>query len=312
MKTLAAIFAGLTLAACSPVPDGTLHGYAEGDYRLLAPETPGPVAEILVTEGETVSAGTLLFRLDDTAERLAVTAAEARLAAAEAQFDDAAAGGREPEIAAARDQLTQARASQTQANDDLARARELFERGIIPRARLDDAEAAAASANARVDELRERLTLAQLPAREHQLRALAANVSAAEAERNRARDQLDRRHVAAPDEGVIERQLRREGELAGPAAPVLRFLGAGDVHGLIFIPQEALGTVAVGSPVTLACDGCAQDLRGEIVVIAERPEFTSPILYSDTERNRLLFRAEVRFEGEPPPPGTPLRARLAP
>ncbi|MEE2565881.1 HlyD family secretion protein [Hyphobacterium marinum] len=312
MKRLLVFFACLALAACSDAPDDTLYGYAEGDYRLLAPETPGTITEVLAGEGHTVAAGTLLFRVNDTAETLAVSAAEARLAAAEAQFDDAAAGGREPEIAAARDQLAQARATQTQAGEDLARARELFGRGIIPRARLDDAEAAAASANARVGELRERLTLAQLPARENQLRALAANIAAAEAELDRARDQLARRQVAAPSDGRIERQLRYEGELAGPSAPVLRFLAEGAVHGLIFLPEEGLGQLRVGSSLTLSCDGCPESMDGEIVFIAGEPEFTAPILYSDNERHRLLYRAEVRFAGDPPPPGTPLRARATP
>lgn len=312
MKRLLALLAGLSLAACSDAPDDTLYGYAEGDFRLLAPETPGTITDILASEGERVTEGTLLFRVNDTAERLAVTAAEARLAATEAQFDDAAAGGREPEIAAARDQLNQARATQTQANEDLARARELFGRGIIPRARLDDAEAAAASANARVGELRERLTLAQLPARENQLRALAANISAAEADLARARDQLARRQITAPEDGRIERQIRYEGELAGPSAPVLRFLANGGVHGLIFLPEERLGELRVGSSITLNCDGCADAMAGEIVFIAGEPEFTAPILYSDNERHRLLYRAEVRFDGDAPPPGTPLRARAAP
>lgn len=312
MTRLLALFTLLLVAACSEAPDDTLYGYAEGDYRLLAPETAGTLSTIAVAEGEHVTVGTVLFGLDTRIEQAGVESAQARIEAAEARFDDAAAGSREPEIAAARDQLSQARATQVQTGNDLERARELFERGILPRARLDTAEAAANTANARVAELRERLALVQLPARENQLRALAAEVSAAQIELTRAQEALRRRTVSAPADGWVERQLRYEGEVAGPGAPVLRFLADGSVHGLVFVPQTRLGQIQVGTRLTLACDGCAGTTGGEIVFIANAPEFTAPIIYSDNERDRLVFRAEVRIDSAPPPPGTPLQARLTP
>ena len=312
MTRFLALVGILALAACSDAPDDRLHGYVEGDYVLLAPETSGRLIEISVREGEHVESGAVLFRLDDRLEQSAITSADARIEAAAARFDDAAAGGREPEIAAARDQLAQARAAQTQTREDLTRTRELFDRGIIPRARLDTAEASATSANARVGELRERLTLAQLPARENQLRALSAEVAAAEAERVRLLDILGRRVVSAPSAGLIERQLRYDGELAGPANPVLRFLPDGAVHGLIFIPEPELASLPVGSALSIDCDGCDPGLSATIRFIAEGPEFTAPIIYSDNERARLVYRAELRFDGTPPPPGMPISATPSP
>ena len=306
------LIGALALAACSDTHDERLHGYVEGDYALIAPETSGRLIEIGVREGEQVERGAMLFRLDDRLERAAITGADARIEAAAARFDDAAAGGREPEIAAARDQLAQARATQTQTREDLTRTRELFDRGIIPRARLDTAEAAATSANARVAELRERLTLAQLPARENQLRALSADVAAAEAERARLIDIQDRRVVSAPSAGLIERQLRYEGELSGPTQPVLRFLPDGAVHGLIFIPEPELTGLPVGSVLNIDCDGCDPGLVATIRFIAEGPEFTAPVIYSDNERARLVYRAELRFDATPPPPGTPISATPQP
>lgn len=302
----------LILAACSGEPDAGFHGYAEGDYTALAPLGSGRIEEIAVREGDRVGAGTLLFRLDTEQEATAIAAAEARLSAANARFDDAAAGGREPEIAAVRDQLNAARASAAQAQEDLARARELFERGVVPRARLDNAEAAATAANARVSELRERVTVAELPAREGQLRALAAEIEAAEAELARARDALARRSVSAPADGLVERQIRFEGELASPAQPVLRFLPDGAVHAVAFLPEERLGAMSVGTELAVACDACPAEMTAIITSIAEDAEFTPPIIYSDNERARLVWRAEARFEGEAPPPGTPLRLEPRP
>ncbi len=305
MRNLAPLLA-ILLTACTQQPEPHYLGYAEGDYLLLAPETTGRIARIAVAEGDFIEAGTLLFELDSTQEAEQLAAARARLEAAAARFDDAAAGGREPEIAAARDQLNAARATQREASENLERQRELFANGIIPRARLDEAEAAAATANARVAELRQRLTLTALPARENQLRALTAEIAAADADHNRLREMISRRSVTAPADGLIERQIRYAGELAGPAQPVLRLLPDAAVHAVVFLPEAVAGQWSAGGRLTVACSSCAEGLTVTLRRIDPQPSFTPPVIYSEDQRNRLVFRAEAVFQGPPPPPGTPL------
>jgi len=277
---------------------------------MLAPETSGRVAQMNAAEGASVAAGAVLFRLDSAAEQLALEAARARAAAATARFDDASAGGRTPEILAARELLQQARAAQTRARADRARAQELADTGVIPRARLDEAVAAAETADAKVSEARQRVTLAELPARENQIKALAAAVDEAEQQVAMAEDVMRRRTVNAPSAGRVERILRYAGDLAGPAAPAVRFLPDGRVIAVLFIPEPALSQAPVGTRLAIACDGCPADAAAEIVSIADETEFTPPIIYSDAERARLVYRAEARFTGFVPPPGTPIRAEI--
>lgn len=305
MRKLALLLAVL-LPACAADPDPNYLGYAEGDYRLIAPETAGRIARLAIAEGDHVEAGALLFELDSVQEADLLAAAQARIEIATARFDDAAAGGREPEIEAARDQLTAARAIQREASENLDRQRDLFARGIIPRARLDEAEAGSAAANARTAELRQRLTLTALPARENQLRALTAEIAAAEAERNRLQEMITRRSVTAPADGLIERQVRYEGELAGPSQPVLRFLPDGAVHAVVFLPEAGIGNWSIGDTLNAVCSSCAPGLTVTLRRIDPQASFTPPVIYSEAQRDRLVFRAEADFGGPPPPPGTPL------
>lgn len=307
MRLFPIIMLAGALAACSGSEDSGLHGYAEGDFITVAPDAPGRIAQTYAQEGETVSAGDRLFALDAATERAALAAAEARIDAAVARFDDASAGGRTPEVEAARDQLEQARATAREAADTLTRTRTLLEDGHVSQARLDQAEAAAQTARARVSEMRQRLSLVQLPARENQLRALQAEIATAEAERERAAEALARREVAAPDDAVIHRQIRFAGEQAGPAQPVYDLLPDGAVHALLFIPEPDLAGYTIGDRLAVACDSCPSGLTVRLVSIADEAEFTPPVIYSDNERARLVYRAEARFDGTPPPPGTPLR-----
>lgn len=298
------------LSACSPPIEPGLHGYVEGDFIALAPDIPGRIVETSLIEGGPVTAGQIAFRLDDTDAQAALATAQAQLAVATAQFDDAAAGARAPEIGAARDQLAQATAAQAQAGDDLSRTRDLFQQGHVSQARLDQAEAAAEAANARVSEMRQRLNLVQLPARENQLRALQAAIAAAQSSVERAEYALSQRRIAVPTDGRVERQIRYAGEQAGPAQPVYSLLPNGAVHAVLFIPEPLLAATPAGTRLAVHCDACAAGMMATITRIDDEAQFTAPFIYSDSERARLVYRAEARFDANPPPPGTPLRLEV--
>ncbi|WP_339742660.1 hypothetical protein [uncultured Maricaulis sp.] len=309
-RFIAPAFVLVLLSACSPPIEPGLHGYVEGDFIALAPDMPGRIIETSLLEGGPATAGQIAFRVDDTDAQAALAAATAQLAVATAQFDDAAAGARAPEIGAARDQLAQATAAQAQAGDDLTRTRELFQQGHVSQARLDQAEAAAETANARVSEMRQRLNLVQLPARENQLRALQAAIAAAQSSVDRAEFTLSQRHITVPSNGHVERQIRYAGEQAGPAQPVYSLLPEGAVHAVVFIPEGELAATPSGTRLAVNCDGCASGLMATITRIDDEAQFTAPFIYSDSERSRLVYRAEARFDANPPPPGTPLRLEV--
>jgi HlyD family secretion protein len=64
----------------------------------------------------------------------------------------------------------------------------------------------------------------------------------------------------------------------------------------------------------VTCDGCADDLFGRVSYIASRQEYTPPVIFSDKERAKLVFKAEARLEGAARalPLGMPVAVRPAP
>lgn len=84
-------------------------------WIALRTTTGGPVAAVLVAEGDRVAAGQLLVRLDDRDAQIAVQQAAAAVAAAEAQLAELQAGARPEELAAAEAQVKAAQAGLTQA-----------------------------------------------------------------------------------------------------------------------------------------------------------------------------------------------------
>jgi HlyD family secretion protein len=143
---LTVVFCLLALCACEPM-QGTgmaITGQIQGNGVDVGSRVGGRVAEIPVREGDTVQAGDVLLRLEDSDAKALVLAAEADLARAESMVAKLEAGATE-------EQLHQAE-SAAKAAEERLRMYENGARGEDKRAARAAADAAASqSANAKSD-----------------------------------------------------------------------------------------------------------------------------------------------------------------
>ncbi len=132
----------LLLMGCeSDVANGPIaaSGFIEGKEVVIAPETSGRVAEMLVDRGDDVSAGDVLVRLDDAMLRSQRLEAEAGLATANANLARVLAGARPEQIAAARAALSQAQAQQEGAAQAVINARDAISNPLALDVEIDAA-----------------------------------------------------------------------------------------------------------------------------------------------------------------------------
>lgn len=303
------------LPACGDKPQAAWSGYAEGDYVHVAAPLGGTLATLSVQAGQQVRRGDLLFTLEDEAERAARGEADARLAQASAQAANAGKGRREDEIAVSSAQLAQARAQAELARSELGRQQQLLAQGFVSQARIDDARAAAAQSQARVDELAAALRVARLPARADERAAAEAQVEAARQALRQSEWRSRQKRQTAPVDARVEDVFFRPGEYVPPGQPVLALLPPGQVKARFFVPESELATLALGQTVALRCDGCGAPITARISRIATQAEYTPPVIYSNAQRARLVFMVEAR----PLPqdllrlhPGQPLDVRPMP
>lgn len=314
MKTMIVLSAALALAACAPAPQPGWSGYAEGDYVQVALPQAGRLASLAVQEGQRVEAGALLYALEGAPEQSAADEAQARLVAAAAQARNTGTGRRAEEIAVTQAQLAQAQAQAALAARELERLQALQGQGFVAPSALDGARSAQAQAAARVAELNAALQAAQLPARSEERVAAQAQAEAASAALSASRWRLAQTRALAPAAAQVAQAYHRVGEWVGAGQPVLALLPDGAVKARFFVPEDQVATLAAGQAVTLHCDGCGAPIAARVSHIATQAEYTPPVIYSNSQRARLVFRVEAR----PAPadaarlrPGQPLDVRRA-
>ncbi|MBI3971408.1 MAG: efflux RND transporter periplasmic adaptor subunit [Chloroflexi bacterium] len=178
-RTSAAI-AGSTISA-----SGTI----EGEEVTIAAESAGRVRELPVDEGDTIAAGTILARLDDSLVAAQLRQARAAVDVARANLAVVSAGPREEDVRALQAARDQAQAAVEGARAALENAVRLRDEPQELIARLDAAIPAAAMARAR-------LALMEAGGR-------AEDIAAAEATVEQARIRLDQFRAGGRPEDVL-------------------------------------------------------------------------------------------------------------
>jgi HlyD family secretion protein len=305
---------GAALSACADAPAPGWSGYAEGEYIYVSAPVPGRLATLSVLAGQDVARGAPLFALDADAEQAARAAEEARLAQALAQAANTGKGRRSDEIVVIQAQLAQARAQAELAGADLARQQQLVTQGFITPARVDDARAALAQAQARVAELSASLQVARLPSRSDEQQAARASADAA-AQALRAQVwRVQQMRQEAPAAARVADTYFRVGEWVNAGVPVVSLLPDGAIKARFFVPEAELGSIAPGQQVTLSCDGCGTPIAARITRIETQAEYTPPVIFSNAQRAKLVFMVEAKpdaADGWRLKPGQPVDVRRA-
>ncbi|EHJ93253.1 hypothetical protein KUC_0200 [Vreelandella boliviensis LC1] len=287
--------------------EGLGEGFASGNGRIeateidIATKLPGRVDAVLVDEGEFVTVGQPLARMqiqvleaqrDEAAAHHqqalnTVLSAEAQVALR--QSDHLAAQAvvtqRESELDAAQRRLAR---SETLSREGAASAQELDD----DRARVNSARAAVAAANAQVDAAQSAIEAARA-----QVTGANSAVAAADATIARIAADITDSQLVAPRAGRVQFRIAQPGEVLPSGGRVLNLVDLGDVHMTFFLPAEQAGRVALGSEARIILDA-APDLviPARISFVASTAQFTPKTVETASERQKLMFRVKAQID----------------
>lgn len=262
----------------------------------LSPQEPGWIAEVLVAEGQHVTAGQVLAVLDDVTQRRAVELARAELAEAQAVVTRTARGTTAEELEQARAEARASRARADFAMSEAARVARLGTEAAVARADVERTRAEADAQVALAEKSAARLAELERGLRREDRRAVGARLEAARARLALAEARLERRRVVAPIAAQVLFGRPQVGEYVDLGGPPLFVLG--DVSRLQ-VRLEIDEIDAFGVEEGLGCTLHAEDgaVLGEGAVIRLAPrmgrrrlEVESPTARSDV-RVREVFVA---------------------
>lgn len=283
------------VATVERVPELRSYVTASGEivatrYANLGSSVMGRVVSLGVKEGDRVSAGQVLARIDPVQAESAVAAASAAVQALEAD-----AIGADNSVAAALAEVNAAVARQVEADQSLQRARDLSASGLTSQADLDTATAAAGTAAAQVAAARAAL------ARAEQTRdAARRRVAQGRAETARARDQLAKTSITAPIDGVITRLSVEEGEMVvmgvqnQPGTILMTISDLSAINAEVKVAEADVLRLALDNPASVTLDALAdRTFVGRVVEIG-----ASALPQTGAQAAAREFKVTVRLDGD--------------
>jgi HlyD family secretion protein len=282
-----------------PEPDPPFLGYVEGETLYIGPSEGERVATVHVFAGAAVKVGDPLFAMSTPLLDRSRAEAVARIGQLEAQVQNLKAATSRPEqISVLQASLERAEAALTLSRNDYQRQRKLFASGDIAKATLDRAEMALRRDEASVKEARRQVEAARIPGRSQEIEAAEAALDQARAQLQAIDIRIARQSVEAPAAGVVQDVFFRPGEVVNTGQPVVALLPPENRKVRFYVPEPRLVEARVGRLVQVSCDGCGPDLFGRISFVSGRQEYTPPVIFSDVERSKLVFKVEARLEGK--------------
>lgn len=233
----------------------TLHGYVDGKLIYISSQYNSILKEIYVKRGDKAQINQKLFMLENSPEDIDFNSKKANLEQA-------------------RQQVNKNISNLTYAQAERERKQQLYQKNIISKDEFEitDSTYQQAFADKQISE---------------------ALVNQRETELAKAQWILEQKTVSAPTSAIVYDTYYSAGELTTAGTPVLALLSPEKIRVVFFIPETLLSKMKFNDIVNIVVDGDETPRKAIISFISTNAEFTPPVIYSQEEKSRLVYRIEA-------------------
>jgi HlyD family secretion protein len=249
------------------------NGRIEADEIDIDTKFAGRIADIFALEGDMVTAGQVVARMDTRDLQASLKRAEAQMLQAQRAVDEARATQEQ--------QRTQVELAQQQ----LDRTSYLMQRGNATQELLDQRQQQLNGATALLHALTARVAQAEhgLTAAQHEVELLTVNIA----------DNT----LVAPVDGRVQYRIANVGEVLPAGGKVLTMIDISRVYMDIYLPTADAGRAKIGTEARIVLDAYPNvAIPAKVSFVATQSQFTPKTVETKTERDRLMFRIRVRID----------------
>lgn len=246
------------------------------DHATLSTKVAGRLQTVAADLGSPVRQGDLLAQIEPQDFELRLRQIEAALSQARARLGLPLAGDDDKVDLDGTSTVQQARAVLEEAARARARAQQLVEKGITPKAELETAQA---THDVALNKHRD--ALEEIRNRQAQLAERRADLAI-------ARQQLTDTRLTAPFDGVVQERHARRGESLNASAPVLTLVRMDTLRLRLEVPERESARLQIGQPIRFRVEGITNAFTATL-------QRLSPTIRED---NRMLAaEADVKNPG---------------
>ncbi len=306
-KKLLIVAGGITLAVLAFALVTTYHG--QGDINkvhglvdirqaALSFERSGKIQDLYVDEGDKVTVGTVLARLDTKALEHQIAIQEQQCIKAKASLDEMTTGFRVEDINQAKANVKTLENKLELATRTYDRYENLLKSRSISRQQRDDAYFSMKQVKGQLDEAKAVLSKLTKGNRVEDILKAKAEYDGCIANKEYLEYQKNSQSVIkAPFDGVIRTRKNEVGDMSSPSSYVFELSMLDKKRVRVYATQVQLENIKIGAKATVD-NSLGQTLEGTVAYISETAMFTPKTVQTEELRASLVY--EVRVDVKDP------------
>lgn len=252
-----------------------IQGTVECTTYKASSKIAGRIEEMKVEQGDHVTKGQLLYVLSTPELDAKLRQAEAVKSAAAALDQKALAGAREQQIEAALNMWQKAQAGKELAQKTYERVKTLFDKGVVPAQKFDEADANYRAMVATEMAAKAQYDLAVAGASKEDKAAAAAQVLQAEGVVSEVESYIGDAMVYSPVDGEVSTIIAEQGELVGTGYPVVALLDTSDTWVTFNIKETLLPKITQGLKMQAYVPALDRNVELEVTYISVQADFAT-------------------------------------
>jgi len=224
-----------------------VQGEADASEVRISGKVPGRINLFMAEEGSKVKAGDTLVIINSPELAAKLEQATAAENAALAQNRKAIKGARKETILGAYEMWQKAEIGVDIAKKSFDRVQRLFDKGVIPAQKRDEAEAQYKAAVATSNAAKSQYDMAMNGAENEDKAAALALVDRAKGAVSEVESYLQETTLISPIDGEVSEIFPKRGELVGTGAPIMTILDLNDIWFTFNVREDLLGNMKMGS-----------------------------------------------------------------
>jgi multidrug efflux system membrane fusion protein len=245
----------LTVAAGGAGREISFPGRVRASRRVeLSFKVSGPLVELPAEEGQAMSRGDLLARIDPRDFETRVVGIESRIGEATAQLEAMETGARPEDLAILEAEVEAAEAVRLNAEQQYQRYRDLYVKRQVSKADFDRYKSEYDMARAQLATSGQNLEKGRSGARKEDIEAQKARIRGLEADLKGASDALGDTFLKAPFDGLVARRYVDNFTEVRAKEPIVSFQDVSRVEVLVDVPEMTMALVRKGGKVAATAE----------------------------------------------------------
>lgn len=303
------LFLCFSIAGCfnsTPKALGTLE-WDRINGRAVSSEN---ITEVYVKEGDWVTKGQPLLKLNDDLQQALVKKLLATTEQARWQLRQLEGGYRKEEIASAKAELDARTTARKNRETSYLRQKNLRQQNLNSQSQLDNAkqryEEALGAEEVAIQKLKEFKSGYQV----EEIEQARAYLEAQQADLEYQQQLLERYTITATRDGKVDSIPYKLGDRPPINAVLTTLLAGNNPWARVYLPETWISQLTIGDAMQVTIDGLQTALKGEVRFISSVPSFTPYYALSEGDRSRLMYIAEINLlaeEAKALPVGVPVQ-----